>query len=175
MTLQVTSAIPADSVLDIACGTGQLLDELAQQGRRTSLIGIDRVPAMLSIAKQRLGDRATLLTGRADAMPFGDRKFDLITCTSALHYFPDAELALQEMRRVINPDGNLVITDWCRDFFWMKLLNGVFPWTAHAHEHTFGSAELRRSLAAAGFRTIDVTTKKIDWFWGMMTVRAEPI
>lgn len=175
MTLQVTSALPADSVLDVACGTGQLLQELAEQPGRTTLVGIDIVPAMLDNAKQRLDDRVTLLIGCAEAMPFESERFSLITCTNALHYFLNAELALRGMRRIVSPRGHLVITDWCRDFFWMKLLNRVLPWTHHAHVHTFNSTELTQHLARTGFKTVSVTTKKIDWFWGMMTVHAEPL
>jgi hypothetical protein len=76
---------------------------------------------------------------------------------------------------VISPAGNLIITDWCRDYFWMKLLNRVLPMTRHAHVHTFTTDELERHLAQSGFRIIGKTRMKIDWFWGLMTIHAIPV
>jgi len=175
MTIDQMTGLPAERVLDVACGTGQLLEFLAERTEQSELVGIDRVPAMLEVAKQRLGGRATFLEGEAQHLPFEDAHFQLVTSTNALHYFPDADGALREIRRVISPDGNLIITDWCRSYVWMKLLNRVLPWTQHAHVHTFSSGELKKGLADAGFGIIGETRRKIDWFWGLMTIHAKPL
>lgn len=174
MTHAMLAELPADRILDVACGTGLWLEMLAKQYSDAELFGIDRVPAMLNIARQRVGEQATLLEADAAELPFDDDGFQLVTTTNALHYFADVRSALLEIRRVLVPSGNLIITDWCRDYFWMKLLNRVLPLTSHAHGHTFSSAELERSLAAAGFEIVSSTTKKIDGFWALMTVHARP-
>jgi len=139
------------------------------------LVGIDRVPAMLEVATRRLGSRATLHAAEARQLPFDNASFQLVTSTNALHYFPDADAALKEFRRVISPSGNLVITDWCRNYFSMMVLNQVLPWTPHAHVHTFSSTELRQSLAQAGFSIKSESRSKIGWFWGLMTIHAVPL
>ena len=175
ITLEKVADLPAERVLDVACGTGQLLEILAGRPGFPELVGIDKVPAMLNAARQRLGQRATLLECEAAQLPFDDASFNLITSTSALHYFEDVDVIMREIRRVISPNGNLVITDWCRNFFWMRLLNRILPWTQHAHVHTFSSSELEQSLARAGFNINNMTKTKIDWFWGMMTVHSTPI
>ena len=172
--MEVIAILPAKRILDVACGTGLLLDILAHRSDDPELVGIDRVPAMLGEAKRRLSRRATLLEGDAAKLPFDDAGFQLVVSTNAFHYFPDAEGALREIRRVLSPAGNLIITDWCRDYFWMKLLNRVLPWTRHAHVHTFRIHELEQGLLKAGFRIIGKTSKKIDWFWGLMTIHAMP-
>jgi ubiquinone/menaquinone biosynthesis C-methylase UbiE len=174
MTAEFVADLPADRVLDVACGTGQLLEMLIEHPGDPELFGIDRVPAMLDVAKQRLGQRATLLEASAEELPFDQGAFQLVTCTNALHYFPAAAGALHEMRRVLTPTGNLVITDWCRDYTTMKLLNRILPWTRHAHVHTFSLGELEQNLARCGLRMIGSSRKKIDWFWGLMTVHAVP-
>jgi len=174
MTANLAADLPAERVLDVACGTGQLLETLATHPDDPELFGIDRVPAMLGVASERLGQRATLLEGVAEKLPFDDAAFPLVTCTNALHYFPDADASLHEMRRVIAPYGNLVITDWCRDYALMKLLNGFLPLTRHAHVHAFSLRELELSLARADFKIIGSNKKKIDWFWALMTVHAVP-
>lgn len=174
MTLQVVSDLPATRVLDIACGTGLLLKNLAERDDHPALIGIDRVPAMLDAAKKNIGKQVALLEGEAENLPFDDAGFDLIASTNALHYFPDSITALQEMRRVISPGGSLVITDWCRDYFWMRLLNRILPWTQHAHVHTYSTTELEQKLLENGFKVVSKSRKKINWFWGLMTIHATP-
>jgi ubiquinone/menaquinone biosynthesis C-methylase UbiE len=175
MTLETVAELPAEWILDVACGTGLLLESLAKRPDRPGLFGVDRVPAMLEAASHRLGQRATLLEGTAETLPFEDAAFQLVISTNALHYFADADAALREIQRVMSPSGHLVITDWCRDYFWMKLLNRVLPMTRHAHGHTFSTRELEQHLAQAGFRVIGKARKKIDWFWGLMTIHAKPI
>ncbi len=142
---------------------------------RMTIEVVDRVPAMLDVARQRIGRKATLLECEAAELPFGDASFQLAICTNALHYFPDTVAALQEMRRVITTSGHLVVTDWCRDYLWMRILNRVLPWTIHAHAHTFSTGEIEQCLALAGLKVVGKTTKKVDWFWGLMTIHAIPI
>jgi ubiquinone/menaquinone biosynthesis C-methylase UbiE len=174
MTLEKVADLQAERVLDVACGTGLFLELLVQRLGDSELVGVDRVPAMLDIARQKLGQRATFLECEAAQLPFDDADFALVVSSNALHYFPDVAGTLLEIRRVISPHGNLVITDWCRDYFWMKVLNRLLPWTPHAHAHTFGSKELENCLLKAGFSIKSVTRRKIDWFWGLMTVHATP-
>ena len=175
MTFEKIADLPADRVLDVACGTGRLLEVLSDRSDFSELVGIDKVPAMLNVARRRLGERATLLECDAAQLPFDDAGFQLVTCANALHYFPNVDVTLREIRRVISPNGNLVITDWCRNYVWMRVLNRILPWTQHAHTHTLSSSELEQSLSQAGFCINSETTGKIDWFWGLMTVHATPI
>ena len=174
MTFEKVADLPAERVLDVACGTGQLLEMLAERSGLPELVGIDKVPAMLNVARQRIGQRATLLECEAAQLPFDNANFQLVTSTNALHHFTDVDATLQEIRRVMSPNGNLVITDWCRNYFWMRLLNRILPWTHHAHVHTFSINELEQSLAQAGFNINSKTKRKIDWFWGLMAVHATP-
>jgi len=127
------------------------------------------------VANRRIGERVAFLEGDAEKLPFDDARFQLVLSSNALHYFHDTNAALQEMRRVISPNGNLVITDWCRDYLWMKLLNRVLPWTQHAHVHTFTTGELEQVLSRSGFRVVHKSRKKISWFWGLMTMHAKPV
>jgi len=175
LTLGKVADLPAERVLDVACGTGKWLEILARRADFSELVGIDKVPAMLRVARQRLGERATFLQCEAAQLPFGDAYFQLVTCTNALHYFTNAGATLREIRRVISPHGNLVITDWCRNYLWMKLLNYMLPRTRHAHVHTFSVDELEHGLLLADFRIDSVTKRKVGWFWGLMSVHAVPI
>jgi len=97
-------------VLDVACGTGALSRRLAQAG--ASVTGIDLAPPMLAVARE-LSEGIAFIEGSADALPFPDDSFDVVTCQQGLQFFPDRAAAVGEMRRVLAPGGRVVIACWC--------------------------------------------------------------
>jgi ubiquinone/menaquinone biosynthesis C-methylase UbiE len=95
-------------VLEVGCGTGLLLQRLADRG---NAVGVDLSGGMLSKATARLGARATGNVVRADAqrLPFKDGSFDSAVSTFALTAVPDLDAALAEMARVIRDGGSLAV------------------------------------------------------------------
>ena len=73
-------------MLDVACGTGALSRRLAQAG--ASVTGIDLAPPMLAVARE-LSEGIAFIEGSADALPFPDDSFDVVTCQQGLQFFPD--------------------------------------------------------------------------------------
>ena len=104
-------------VLDIACGTGELEKFLLQKNPEQRITGVDISEEMLNKARQKLSvySQVSWQTARATELPFGDRSFDVVMCASAFHYFDDPLASLIEMKRVLKPDGRVVIRDWCKD------------------------------------------------------------
>lgn len=104
-----------DRVLDVACGTGQLAVELA---RRVvpggSVIGVDAAEEMV-VRATAISTRARLpvsfQTASASGLPFPDGTFDAVTCTLAIHHLADPGHAVEEMLRVLRPNGRLLIAD----------------------------------------------------------------
>lgn len=94
------------AVLDIACGAGEWLGELARRGAQGS--GIDISSRAVELARARLPD-ADIREGVAEALPFPDGLFDLVTCMGSLEHFLDQPGALREMRRVATPRGRFLI------------------------------------------------------------------
>lgn len=94
-------------VLDVATGTGLVLRALHARDRALRLSGIDLSGGMLSVARTELPD-ATLVEGDATVLPFGDDAFDLVTCATGVHLFPDADAAIAEWARVLRPGGRVV-------------------------------------------------------------------
>ncbi len=109
---RLASPRPGSEVLDLGCGTGAWLAELAAVGCRVT--GVDPSAAMLAQARQRLGDGADLYQGSAAALPFRDHSFDLVTSSLVLHELPRAtrEQIAGEARRVVRPNGRIVIVDF---------------------------------------------------------------
>ncbi len=92
-------------VLDIGCGTGHLLQRLAQQYPQAGLTGLDLASNMLQQAAERLGTRAELLQGDAERLPAKDNSFDLVVSTSTFQWLEQCATCFGEVRRVLEPGG----------------------------------------------------------------------
>ncbi len=103
------SALKGKDVLDAGAGTGQISAALLSTG--ANVTGADISPAMLQIAKDRCSAFPGFRPVEADLcrLPFADSSFDLITTRWVLEFIPGWRTALQEMRRVLRPGGELVI------------------------------------------------------------------
>jgi demethylmenaquinone methyltransferase / 2-methoxy-6-polyprenyl-1,4-benzoquinol methylase len=96
---------PADTVLDVATGTGAVARELLAR-KRCTVVGLDQSPEMLAEARRRLPD-VRLVEGRAESLPFGNGEFDALTFTYLLRYVADPPATLRELARVVRPGGTI--------------------------------------------------------------------
>ena len=104
--LDLASPSAGERVLDVACGAGYFLQEAERRGLVTS--GIDIAEAALARART-FAPKAELRRGDAEAMPYPDASFDIVTCLGSLEHFLRPAVALEEMRRVLAPRGRAVI------------------------------------------------------------------
>jgi SAM-dependent methyltransferase len=96
----------AETVVDIGCGNGLYLAELARRGHGGQLVGMDLSPGMLHAVRQRTR-RPALLAADAAALPLLDRSADLTLAMHMLYHVPEPELAVRELRRITR--GRLVV------------------------------------------------------------------
>ncbi len=133
---------PSPAVLDLGCGTGINLLEVARAlGPCRRLAGIDLAPGMIVEARRKAaaaGVPATFEVGDAEHLALEDASFDLIICNGVYHWFPDRSQAIAEMSRVLRPYGQVLIIcvadpgfhEWVRvvDRVRSRLLNEQRPW-----------------------------------------------
>lgn len=100
-----------DRVLDLACGTGDLLFAAAERARLA--VGVDITHRMLELARDR-GTKTHLVTADMLALPFGAARFDVVTTGYGLRNVPDLRAALVEIHRVLAPGGRLLSLDFNR-------------------------------------------------------------
>jgi SAM-dependent methyltransferase len=100
---------PGQSVLDIGCGVGAFLRQVAERGGRP--YGIDAAQALLDVARSRLPD-ADLRHGDMEALPYADDTFDLVTGFTSFFFADDIVAALHEAGRVAKPGAAVVVNVW---------------------------------------------------------------
>ena len=110
--LKMCPATEGTIVLDVGCGTGTHLDLYQKAG--CEVFGIDSSSAMLEVARNKLGQRATLHLGDASQMPYEDGMFDLVIITLTLHEMPTPtrSAVLSEVKRVLRQSGQLLVIDY---------------------------------------------------------------
>ena len=96
----------AGRVLEVGCGTGYWLAQVAEAG--AGAYGLDLSAGMLSQAQER-GAPLYLVRGRAGSLPFVDGAFEMVYCVNALHHFAEQEAFVREAWRLLAPGGRLAI------------------------------------------------------------------
>ncbi len=118
--VRVAAPRAGERVLDVATGTGMVAAELLAHADCT-VVGIDQSAAMLAAARARFagaeGARVELIEGNAEALPFGDASFDVLTFTYLLRYVDDPAATMLELARVLRPGGRIASLEF-----------GVPPW-----------------------------------------------
>jgi SAM-dependent methyltransferase len=127
-------------VLDLGCGTGNLLFVAAERWPGARIVGLDGSSGMLAVAARRaealpadVRRRISFVKADALSLPLADASFDLVATAYVLQMVPDRAAALREIYRVLRPGG----------------IAGIVGWTAEK-EPFAPEVELEEALAEAG-------------------------
>ena len=168
---------PGDRVLDLAGGTGDIAALLKDRvGDAGQIVLGDINAGMLSVGRDRMTDRGNVrgfeyVQCNAEALPFPDASFDLVTIAFGLRNVTDKDAALREMHRVLKVGGQArvlefseVTVDWFKpvyDFHSFKVLPklgqlfaqdaGSYQYLAESIRKHPAQAELQGMMDAAGF------------------------
>jgi len=111
--------IPAGcQLLDVACGSGQVALWAARDGVNTT--GVDIAPNLIQRAQARAkaeGLNARFMEGDAEALPFEEASFDVVTSLVGAMLAPRLDLVARELLRVCSPGGTIAIGNWTREGF----------------------------------------------------------
>ena len=148
---------PGESVLDVGCGTGELTQRArARVGPTGRVCGIDPSAEMIAVARQksaRAGLGIDYRVAAIEALPFPDASFDVVLSSLMMHHLPEdlKSLGLGEVRRVLKPDGRLLIVDFKRGSGLLHRL--AVPMLIH-HDLSHGVQDLTPVVSAAGFTQV---------------------
>ena len=143
-----------ETLLDVGCGTGFLIDLLAKQ-RSANYCGLDLSEEMIKIARGKNISGAEFLIGSAEQLPYPDGSFDVVTCSQSFHHYPHPEKAMQEAYRVLKPGGLYFLSDtgiggigaWIDNHILFKLMNS-------GDCHTTNRKGIARMMEKTGFSVI---------------------
>jgi ubiquinone/menaquinone biosynthesis C-methylase UbiE len=151
------------TIADIGCGTGTLAIDLARALPEAIVIGIDGDRAILDQAAAKAvagGVQIDVREGLAQQLPVADDTADVVVMSLLLHHLTTENklLALREARRVLRPEGRLLIADWgqprdpltAATFLALRLLDGWQQTAEHA------AARLPKLIASAGLHSVDI-------------------
>lgn len=102
------------SLLDVGTGTGDFVTALKESFPKAQITGIDPNINSLKEAKQKHPD-GTFLEMSGEKLGFKDNSFDLASISMALHHLPDVVQTLNEMKRVVKPEGWIVVNELFSD------------------------------------------------------------
>jgi SAM-dependent methyltransferase len=127
-------------ILDAGCGTGRNLVEYAALGE---VEGVDMSESAVEFCHRRGFDGVTQAS--LEALPFEDGRFDVIIATDVIEHLDDDVAVLEELRRVAEPDGRLLVTVPAYQWLWTQRDED------HHHRRRYTAKRLRRSVTAAGW------------------------
>jgi SAM-dependent methyltransferase len=164
-TLRAVAARPGEAVLDVGCGSGLFVRDLAQAvGSLGKAWGIDPSDEQLKVAGSNCAglSNVEIQVGSVFALPYASGSFDAVTSIQVLEYIDDVPQALAEIHRVLKPSGRFVnfATVWGA-IFWHshapdRMARMLEAWDRHA-PHPNLPARLRALLAGPRFGDVRQT------------------
>ncbi len=147
--------LPYESLLDVGCGTGFLIDILTEE-RAARYCGVDLSDEMILMAKKKEISGAEFVVSSADKLPYPDETFDIVTCSQSFHHYPYPQKAMQEARRVLKRGGLYILSDtgiggigaWIDNKILFKLMKS-------GDCHTTNRKGIEKMMEAAGFSVTD--------------------
>ena len=142
-------------ILDVGCGTGQLIGEISESYPAVDYLGIDVAKNMIGVARQNnSGYRIRFENVSVDDFTC-EEKFDVIICTHAFPYFPDKSGAMQKMSSLCKKGGRIIIvsasTNNPKDLFINMLVK-----TRTSRAKYLSIAQMKRLFSSAGFEVESV-------------------
>ncbi|ABX38090.1 ubiquinone/menaquinone biosynthesis methyltransferase family protein [Delftia acidovorans] len=177
-TVMVANLKEGDKALDIAGGTGDLALAFAKKvGSTGQVVHTDINEAMLRVGRDRLINKGVILPTMvcdAEALPFPDNHFDLVSVAFGLRNMTHKDAALKEMNRVLRPGGKLLVLEFSKvakplekayDWYSFKILPAMgklvagddasYRYLAESIRMHPGQEDLKRLMQECGFGHVD--------------------
>ncbi|MFA6915112.1 MAG: methyltransferase domain-containing protein [Parachlamydiales bacterium] len=162
-----------ENILDVATGRGAVLKKaLTKIDARGSLTAVDISPEMIQQLTEELdcqSKQVHLYCMDAEHLEFEDNSFDIIFCAFGVFFFPNIHSVLTDFRRLLKPNGKLLLSTWgkkdfCHELYKIELtkLDSVPPVTLHEFEKV---EFIRNILVDSGFQNLHCKLESLDYVY----------
>ena len=112
---------PFDTLLDVGCGTGPMIELLSGKYPEKHYTGLDLTPRMIDVAKAKGIPNTSFLVGDSENLPFADESFDAVICANSFHHYPNPQRFFDGTRRVLKHGGRMILRDYTsfRPIVWL--------------------------------------------------------
>ena len=154
---------PGERLLDVACGAGQLAIVAARAG--ADVTGCDIATNWLEQARARAaaeGLKIVFEEGDAEALPYADSQFDVVTSLIGAMFAPRPELVAAELTRVCRPGGRIAMANWTAGGFVGKMFKTISSYIAPSGSPSpvlWGNEETVRRRLRAGISDLRCTPR----------------
>ena len=152
--LEAVGRIVPERLIDIGCGPGAFLSLVEEMFPRIQLNALDLSEAMIHETKERLSNTAIVTVGDAENMPLQDEQYQAVTCNMSIHHYPHPQNALNEMYRILQPGGSLLLNDMDCIAPIRAAANWLFPKLPGGDVKMYGREEIEGMVRSAGFQKI---------------------
>lgn len=147
-------------ILDVGCGTGEILKSIKERYSFVQLYGLDISEEMLKQANDKLKGTATLILGDAENITLETNSFDLLLCTDSFHHYPNPQQAISEFYRVLKHEKFLLIADYWKPFPIRQIMNLFISYSNEGDVKIYSKKEIIEFLKQGGFQ--EIIYKKIQ-------------
>ena len=147
-------------ILDVGCGTGEILKSITERYSFAQLYGLDISEEMLKQANDKLKGTATLILGDAENITLETNSFDLLLCTDSFHHYPNPQQAISEFYRVLKHGKFLLIADYWKPFPIRQIMNLFISYSNEGDVKIYSKKEIIEFLKQGGFQ--EIIYKKIQ-------------
>lgn len=172
MISQTLKPFKHERVIDIGCGSGGHLQIASRRGMDIS--GIDASPYMLTLAKNRLGDRCELKQAYAEDLPFEDNEFDLAFLINTLEFLDDPLPVLEEAGRVAKRGVFIVFFNSISCYVRFQKMSRIFRKGLFSEIKTYSLWEIKRVLNRA-YGPVQTQWKSLPVFGSFFRKTGKPM
>lgn len=155
LIINTVNVADGQRVLDVACGTGDLIASLAKKAA-IHAYGIDIAEQMIEVAR-RENKNITYSVSPAYPLPFRDSAMDIITVSAAFHHFEEPQRFANECMRVLCSGGSLYIGEFSYPPIIRHIFNAFLPLLNSGDVRIYSKKELAGFFSNAGFKNVGIT------------------
>ena len=162
------------NVIDLGCGTGEMLARIAEIFPNARLSGVDGTPAMVDKAKKKLDGHATIEHSNLNDYSFKER-YDVILSATVLHHLDSPSDHLDSIHGALENGGHVFVSELAINTFKLQLAHYWWTLTQKSHKQAWTENEFRYLIKSAHFNIVNGAILSPDNFWRIQMYHLESV